>query len=301
MPDVVMLRPMTSSDPAVCVEIFDQAFTEMRTRFCLPATNWTEQDARHQEQRFDGFLRTDPDGSWVAVDSDGILGFAQAIIRDNSLWMLSMLAVRPQHQSAGVGASLLAAALDYGESNLPRMVLCSCDPRATRRYASAGFDLHPAMTARGPVDPSGLPPADGVRRGDDSDMGMVAEIDRAVRGASRATDVIGLMVDGGADLFVAEDEGWVLMFNYRPYALASRTEDGARRLLSYALRRVPAGRVTEVGWLTASQRWAIDLALECSAGPASCRPILHPLAPGPVCASTGLWRLRLTDLLRGRP
>src|SRR5688572_672338 len=89
MSDVVMLRPMTLSDPAVCVEIVDQAFTEMRTRFSLPMANWTGQDARHQEQRFAGFLNTDPAGSWVAVDSHEILGFAQAIIRDNSLWMLS--------------------------------------------------------------------------------------------------------------------------------------------------------------------------------------------------------------------
>ena len=292
MSDVVMLRPMTSCDPAVCVEIFDQAFTEMRTRFSLPVANWTGQDARHQEQRFAGFLHTDPAGSWVAVDSDGILGFAQAIIRDHSLWMLSMLAVRPRHQSAGVGASLLAAALAYGEANLPHIVLCSRDPRAIRRYASAGFDLHPAMTARGPVHPAGLPPADGVRRGDDSDLEMVAEIDRAVRGASRATDVAGLMVDGAADLFVAEEEGWVLMFNERPYALASRTEDGARRLLSYALRRVPAGRVTEIGWLTASQRWAIDLALSARldlhpVGPYFTRSLPGPFVPALACGAFG--------------
>lgn len=68
---MVMLRPMASSDLAVCVEIFEQAFTEMRTCFCLPVANGTEQDARHQEQRFDGFLRTDPAGSWVAVDLTG--------------------------------------------------------------------------------------------------------------------------------------------------------------------------------------------------------------------------------------
>jgi ribosomal protein S18 acetylase RimI-like enzyme len=55
-------------------------------------------------------LSTDPDGAFLAESDGRVVGVAQALKRER-LWSLSLLAVRPDAQAAGVGRALLERSL----------------------------------------------------------------------------------------------------------------------------------------------------------------------------------------------
>ena len=65
------------------------------------------------------------------------------------VWGLSLLVVRPDAQSSGVGRELLDRAYEYGDGARGWIVLASRDARALRSYARLGLALHPAVAARG--------------------------------------------------------------------------------------------------------------------------------------------------------
>ena len=269
----IEIRPMCEADLGALAEVNDAAFTELRERFHLPRRPSTPEDLARDVLRLRRFLETDPGGSWVAEEDGELVGLTQALLRDG-LWHLSLLSVAPGAQARGAGRALLDAALAYGPPDGPAMLLCSRDPRAARRYRAAGFDLHPAVTAWGHVDPAGLPPDDGrVRAGTAADLALVEEIDLAVRGASRAVEVGWLLEHLDGVLVVAGDRGWGLRLHNRPYALAALDEATAAAILVALLRGVDAGGdETEVGWLTAHHQWAVDVAL-------AARLELHPVGP----------------------
>ena len=83
-------------------------------------------------------LATDPGGCWVADDEDGEpAGVAIALVREG-VWGLSLLVVRPDRQSTGLGRALLDRALAYADGARGGIILASPDPRALRVYARAG-------------------------------------------------------------------------------------------------------------------------------------------------------------------
>ena len=94
-------------------------------------------------------LTTDPGGCWVADGPDGSLaGAALAIVREG-VWGLSIFAVRPGVQSAGLGRALLARALAHGAGARGGIILSSPDPRALRPGPSRGLRAAPGGVGGG--------------------------------------------------------------------------------------------------------------------------------------------------------
>src|SRR3954462_13881973 len=98
-----------------------------------PSTFPPEVTAR-QHQRYELFLTHDAPGSWVAERSDGVVGIALALRRDD-LWGLSLLAVRPDCQAKGIGQQLLDASLTYAADAERSVILSTSDPKAMACYA----------------------------------------------------------------------------------------------------------------------------------------------------------------------
>ena len=94
-----------------------------------------------------------------------MVGFATSLVRE-LMWILASYAVRPGLQGQGLGRGLLEAALHHGRGCLRGMLNASEDPQALRRYALAGFRLHPQMLLHGTVDRAVLPVRAPRPRGD---------------------------------------------------------------------------------------------------------------------------------------
>ena len=216
-------------------------------------------------------LATDPGGCWVAEDDDGRLaGAALGLLREG-IWGLSLLVVRPDLQSTGIGSELLGRALEYGAGARGGIVLASPDPRALRAYARAGFALHPIVSAVGrPRNAIGC--AD-VRPFTAADHELAAAVDRAVRGAAHGADLDALAA-GGCELLTLPERGYAVHRAGAVKTIAAFDDEAAAALLRTVLARVPDGGSAEVEWLTGSQQWAIDVAvaarLELRPGGAVC-------------------------------
>lgn len=270
-PAGVDVRPMTAADVPAAEQVWHEASSTMRATHHLPVEERTAESARRMEARLAHLLATDAGGSWVAVDGSGsVVGLSQAFVRDD-LWVLSLLGVSPGHQDRGAGAALLQAAVSYGPETPRGMILCSRDPRAARRYLRAGFDMHPSVTAWGPVDRSRVPATPGVREGTAADLELAASLDRRLRGGAHGPDLEHLLTEG-CELLVHPGRGYVLVRGAKPVFLAADGEAEATELLWAALARADGGEVLEVNWITAAQQWALRTVVEAGLE-------LHPVGP----------------------
>jgi GNAT superfamily N-acetyltransferase len=205
------------------------------------------------------FAERDPAGAWVAVDDGTVVGMAEAVRRD-SFWGLSMLFVDPEQQSAGIGRRLLDATLTYAEGAAVRMIMTSPDPRALRRYSSAGLAIHPAVEAEGVVDRAAIPAGLPGRAGDVNDLDLVAEVDHGLRG-SRAEDVE-FLVKHGSRMEVVDSgpgRGFALHRNNRLSLLGASDETTAAQLLWRVLAETDGK--AQVWCMTAGQDWAVRVTL----------------------------------------
>jgi GNAT superfamily N-acetyltransferase len=205
------------------------------------------------------FIERDPNGAWVAVASDRVVGMAEAV-RRGPFWGLSMLFVDPESQSAGVGRRLLDATLTYAEGADVRMIMTSQDPRALRRYSAAGLAIHPAVEAGGKVDRSAIPADLRGRPGDLADLDLVGEVDGGLRG-SRAGDVE-FLVKHGSRLEVVDSgggRGYALHRNNRLSLLGASDEMTAAHLVWRVLAE--SDGKAQVWCMTAAQDWAVRVAL----------------------------------------
>jgi GNAT superfamily N-acetyltransferase len=259
---------MTDDDVEACELVWDAAYRTMRARHHLPVEPRAPEFVPVVHRRIRHLLATDPDGAVVATVDGAVAGFAQAFVRDD-LWVLSLFGVEPSMQGKGIGRAVLDASLECGDGRRG-MIMVSRDPLAMRRYFHAGFDLHPAFVAWGPVDHDRLPPSPGVRAATADDGALVDTVDRAVRGATHGGDIAFLQTEG-AELLVHDGGGYVLA-THRPLLLAATSPAVATELLAAALRRSSDGQVTEFGWATAPQQWALRVALDAGME-------LHPLGP----------------------
>ncbi|MCU1429685.1 MAG: GCN5-related N-acetyltransferase [Actinomycetia bacterium] len=271
---------MQPDDVPACETTWDTSYRAMRARYGLPLPPRTSELADATIRRLRHLLSTDAAGSFVATDDDRVVGMAQSVTRDE-LWVLSLFAVLPDAQSRGVGRALLDAAVAYSERRRG-LILCSRDPIAMRRYARAGFDLHPAFAAHGIVDQSRLPASPAVRAGSPEDAGLIASIDQEVRGAAHGGDLDALLGEGG-QLLVHDDGGYAVVSD-RPRLVAARSDDIASALLVAALRRAPSATPVDVGWITAPQQWALRVLLDAGLelfplGPVALRGFDRPPAP----------------------
>jgi GNAT superfamily N-acetyltransferase len=268
------LRPMRPQDAGEGMSILEEVWTA-RMHGDGAHNPLLERLAAHGpwRERFErGLARlsaTDPRGSLIADVAGEAAGFAVAIKRER-FWGLSLFYVRPGFQSRGVGRRLLEGCLQYAAETDRAMIMSSLDPRAMSRYRAAGFRLHPVVQAVGEPRRDRIPSRVSVRPGGAEDLHVVAEVDRAVRGASRADD-IGYLIGEGAELLVLDrpgSRGYAAHFggepvmDGNPLLLGAESADGARELLwaVIAKLRVPIG----LYGLTGEQWWAIDVA--CEAG-----------------------------------
>lgn len=245
----------------------------------------TPEEVENRKARYKHFLRHDPAGAWVAEDGGRISGVAIAIVRER-VWVLSLLIVDAAHRNTGLGRDLLELALAYGEGCEGAMIASSQHPAAMRRYARAGFDLHPTLTASGTVRREAIPSGLAVRDGEPRDLELAADVDRAVRGAAHGPDLKHLL-DTSCRLLVAErpsGRGYVAEWNGSPAVLAATEPVVARDLLWACLERTPPGEKAEIAWITGRQNWAVPVTLEAGlslspAGPICARGDLGPLTP----------------------
>jgi GNAT superfamily N-acetyltransferase len=247
---------MREEDIPAAHELSVAAFGDLIRRLHEPVPPAPDPALAHVRLR--RVLETDPGGSWVTEDGDGALtGVGLAIVREG-VWGLSLLVVRPDLQSAGVGSTLLRRTLAYGDGARGAIILASPDPRALRAYARAGFALHPTVSAAG--TPQGVVGTPEVRTFTPADHELAAAVDRAVRGAAHGADLDALAASG-CQLLTFPERGYAVHKGGEIRTIAAFDEQAAAALLRTVLARVPASGRAEVDWLTGSQQWAIDVAV----------------------------------------
>jgi predicted N-acetyltransferase YhbS len=282
---VIELRPLLPDDVPAADQMATAALRAMSAELeaHLPLPDRTPEMVVRGQARIAHLQRTDPDGAWVAVDEQRIVGISLSL-RRGPMWFLSLLAVATDVQAQGVGRRLLDAALRTSEGAGAAWILATVDPKALRRYALAGFAPHAGYTALGPLDRALVPAGLGVRDGDWSrDAGLVDDVVTALRGAPYGPDLETmsalplLVVDEGAD------RGFATVRGNAVGSLGATSPSVAQRLLwaGLALTETP---FVVIDWLTADQQWAIDLALSArlplGPGPSSCRrTVLGPMTP----------------------
>lgn len=246
----------------------------------LTVAAWGARDPVIARMRVDHLIDTDPGGAWVTVDDSGLVdGAALALVREG-LWGLSLLIVRGDRQSAGLGRELMRAATAYGADTRAGIIMASEDPRALRSYWRAGYTLRPAFDASGDVRTP--PPADpAVREARwPADRGLVDAVSRHVRGAAHGTD-IDAMLRQHRPLLVHDDEGFLMADDTKVFIVAAKEDRIATALLRTALSEMATA---QVDFLDAQQGWAIDVVLEAGlelvpAGAICVRGDAGPLRP----------------------
>lgn len=278
----VEIRRMTYDDveaAGAVVQAADEAEERRAGREPEPVTE--EQTARFR----DGsrrFVDRDPDGAWVAVDDQGVVGMAESIRRDD-FWGLSMLFVHPRAQGQGIGRQLIDKTLAYAEGARVRMIMTSEDPRALRRYSAAGLAIHPAVKAEGPLDKTKIPVDLPGREGGPDDLDFAVAVD-ATLGRDRSED-IAFTLQRPTSVEVIDDgprRGFVLHREGRPVMLGASDDETAAALLWRALAAQTKDK-TELYCLTAGQDWAVKVALAARLTVTGSGPLfvsgMHP--PGP--------------------
>ncbi len=197
--------------------------------------------------RYRHLVRTDPDGSWVAEDEHGIAGCALALRRED-VWGLSLLIVRPELQSAGVGGAAAAPRARLRRRRpRPHHPLLARPARDPRLLAARPRDRTRASGPRARRAASPIRPR--LRVGTRDDIPFTEAVDRHVRGAAHGAD-IGVQLEMGQTLLIAARPR--LRRHRRTTAscasLAAFDDDSARELLRAALARV-GDREVSVSWL----------------------------------------------------
>jgi GNAT superfamily N-acetyltransferase len=245
----------------------------------------TPEEVERRIERHRHVLHHDPDGAWVAEEDGRISGVALALVRER-VWILSLFAVDAAHRNTSLGAQLLGRALLYAKGCKGAMIASSGHPAAMRSYARAGFDLHPTLSASGPVRRGRIPAGLAVRDGSEGDLELAADVDRAIRGAAHGPD-LERMLRTGCRLIVADGpagRGYVAEQIGSPALLAATEPAAARDLLWACLERTPPGEKADVDWITSRQNWAVPVTLDAglslsAAGPICTRGDLGPLTP----------------------
>jgi len=281
----VDVRPLLPADVAAADDSAYRSLSEMAALYeGSPMPERSPERVARGRHRVAHLQRTDPGGAWVAVDGEELVGVALAL-RRGPLWFLSLLTVATGHQSRGIGARLLEASLRTAADAPAGLIVASSDPKALRRYALAGFALHPAYVGTGRTDRAGLPSGLGVRDGDwATDADLVEDVVTRLRGVGYGPDLTAMAVHYG-QLMVAEDgpeRGFCLRGTQGVQGLGATTPALAQRLLWEGLARGDGEEYLEP--LGADQPWAVEVALAArlslSVPASTCRRgVLGPLTP----------------------
>lgn len=205
------------------------------------------------------FLEIDPQGCWVAIDDEQVVGFAISQNRDR-LWYLATYGVLPSSQGRGIGKRLLDAVLAHADGRRG-MFSSTVHPGATRRYRLAGFSLHPQMRMVGTVDRSTLPAVTGLSEGSADDFDWMDRLDQQLRGAGHGSDHHYLLSTHRLVVSRSDQEPGYVYLNDRgrPILLAAADHRAAENLLWEALASSQAD--TLVNCITTANEWAVDVGL----------------------------------------
>ena len=257
----VKVRPLTEEDVPAAQQVAHGALRDAGQRYGWTTPEQDEVSRAAGERRIRHCLAHDPDGAFVAELAGDVVGVGLATVRGGQ-WFLSLLAVSTQLQGRGAGRQLLGATMATLQG--PGVICASDDPKALRRYRSAGFDLQPVYEAKGSLDRSRLQCVTGVREGSyGSDLDLVERVATELRGAPHGPDMSFYAKEGLA-LLVTDTpagRGYAVCREVGPAVVGATTEEAARGLLWTALANTTAGEVT-VGWVSARQQWALDVLLE---------------------------------------
>ena len=245
--------------------------------------NRSREDVERRKDRYRHYLRHDPEGAWVADAGGRIVGVSNALVRED-LWVLSLFAVDRKYRSVGVGRRLLERAMRHASGTRAAAIASSRHPAAMRSYARAGFDLHPSFEAKGPVRRSSLPSGLRMREGEERDLELAAEVDRAVRGAAHGPD-LDLMLEADTRLLVSDTptgRGYAVEWRGSPAIVAATDPAIAQQLLWACLALAPADEPVEINWITGRQNWAVPVALDAGLSLAPYGPICTRGAVGPM-------------------
>lgn len=271
------LRPLTDADVDPAREVQIAAFDTHDRERGDPIPAMSPERIEAQRRRIRHFLAHDLPGSWVYEQDGRVVGVGLALRRDN-LWGLSLLVVEPGLQSRGIGRALLDATLGYAKPDDMAVILSSSDPRALRRYASAGFALYPQIRASGTVDRRLLPPASPrVRIGGPDFIDMANAVDVVVRGATRGPDHE-LLTAVYAPMFVVDDaagRGYVYpSLTGGVYLLAATDDATATDLLWACLAHdVELGLESAVDHVNAEQQWAVEVVVRAGLSMSPAGPV----------------------------
>ncbi|HEX7738552.1 MAG TPA: GNAT family N-acetyltransferase [Marmoricola sp.] len=261
----LIIRPMRDEDVSTASPITQAAFREvdleMARRSDPEPPEATSGQREAWEARTRHFIATGEGGCWVAEIDGAMAGFAVSYRRDLT-WILATYAVRPDLQGRGIGTPLLAAALTHSKGCLRGMLAASDDPRALRRYRLAGFSLHPQLLLTGVVDRSAIPVIEHVRAGTPGDFELMDSIDRRVRDCAHGVDhaVLSMLYR----LVVTDrpsGSGYAYVDDGRPVLVAATNRRTATRLLWEALASSQPGAEVSFGHVTATNEWALDVAI----------------------------------------
>jgi predicted N-acetyltransferase YhbS len=247
-----------------------------------PAELSPEQVQRFWSTRLERLQRADPGGCWAAEDDAGrVVGCALSLVRDG-IWGLSFLAVHPDLQARGLGRQLLDAALTHAGGAKAGIIASSSDPKAMRRYARAGFDLRPCVSAGGIVDRRALPA--GLRSTSTDDLELAGALGREIRGGAYAPEDLAVYLACGGVALRHGDDGIALALEGSPSIVVARTEEAAADLLWSCFASGPPGGTVHADFVMAGQDWAIRTALDAGLalspdGPMFTRGELGPLRP----------------------
>jgi len=266
-----LIRPMTLADVPGAERLSSAAYYEVDLR--THQRDWPDPSPRpaHRaalwRRRTEHLLGTDPGGCWVAEQDGELVGFATALTRE-LMWILASYAVLPGRQGRGIGRALLDAALHHGRGCLRGMLNASADPRALRRYALAGFTLHPQLQLRGRVDRALLPVVEHVRDGTAADRDFLDSLDRRTRGAAHGADhallaqELRLIVTdrpAGSGYAYVNDAG-------APVVLAASSRRAAASLMWEALAATDPDEPVDIGHVSPANDWAVDVAMAARLG-----------------------------------
>ncbi len=132
-----VIRRAVRGDAPACHELLWASVTDLAVRQGTPLAGsvddwWANGESLHR------FLADHNAEWWVAAEPGGttLIGYARSI-RRGALLELTEFFVRPGHQSAGVGAALLARAFPDVDGEV-RSIIATTDVRALGRYYRAG-------------------------------------------------------------------------------------------------------------------------------------------------------------------
>ena len=257
---VLTVRPILGADVPEVEEVWNAAYSAMRATHHMPPEPRDSDRVSWGRRRTAHLLATDPAGSWLAEISGDVVGMAQSNIRGDR-WTLSNLGVAPDHQTQGVGKALLERTLDYGAKCSAGAIFSSPDPRAVHRYAAAGFVLHPAVVARGPVRRA-VTDEGGVLEMTTEGLAQIDQVDERVRGGTRRPDIEFQLSLGHRILLSSDGNGYVVVRGGHVATLAAHNQGVARRLLRAHLARCDREESITVGWMRAGDQWAIETLVE---------------------------------------